>query len=281
MKGGPASPETKNMPLHKKNPEVGTKTTVFSDTVMVEQEDAKTFAENEEVSKTFLTLMKQILLINVQITLMDWGNAIIRAITKDEAGNITSIDADLHLEGDFKATDKKITWLAQATPGHALAQVRLLDYDYLITKPKLEKDDAVADFANPNTEFSVVASADANVFRLKERDIIQFERKGYFILDKVIAEGTDAESKRLEFIRIPDGRAAGLALKSGSAPSTGGAEKGKAKSAQTPKDAASLSANPAADPTIKMYEVKSSSQIEKIDVPTSMYRVKSVYEDDD
>lgn len=46
------------MPLHKKNPEVGTKVTVFSDTVIVEQEDAKTFAENEEVSKTFLTLIE-------------------------------------------------------------------------------------------------------------------------------------------------------------------------------------------------------------------------------
>lgn len=212
---------------------------------------------------------------------MDWGNAIIRTITKDEAGNITSIDADLHLEGDFKATDKKITWLAQATSEHALARVRLLDYDYLITKPKLEKDDAVADFANPNTEFSVDAFADANVYKLKERDIIQFERKGYFILDQVIAGGTDAEGKRLEFIRIPDGRAAGLALKSGSSPSSSGAEKGKARSAQMPKAAAPQSANPTVDPTIKMYEVKSSSRIEKIDVPTSMYRVKSVYEDDD
>lgn len=37
------------MPLHKKNADVGTKTTVFSDTILVEQEDAQTFAENEEV----------------------------------------------------------------------------------------------------------------------------------------------------------------------------------------------------------------------------------------
>ena len=51
---------------------------------------------------------------------------------------------------------------------------------------------------------------------MKERDIIQFERKGYFILDKIVEENGE---KSLEFIRIPDGRAAGLALKSGPAAS--------------------------------------------------------------
>ena len=80
---------------------------------------------------------------------MDWGNAIVRSISRDAAGDVTSIDADLYLKGDFKATDKKITWLAEAKSAHALVRVRLLDYDYLITKPKLEKDDDAKDYANP------------------------------------------------------------------------------------------------------------------------------------
>lgn len=29
------------------------------------------------------------------------------------SGSVTAIDADLHLEGDFKTTKWKLTWLAQ------------------------------------------------------------------------------------------------------------------------------------------------------------------------
>lgn len=50
MNGGPSSAEIKSLPLHKKNPDVGTKKTVYTDTILLEQEDAKSFALNEEVS---------------------------------------------------------------------------------------------------------------------------------------------------------------------------------------------------------------------------------------
>lgn len=48
--GTPSTPEGREMPKHKKNPEVGVKTTYFSDVIYVEQEDAKSFAQDEEVS---------------------------------------------------------------------------------------------------------------------------------------------------------------------------------------------------------------------------------------
>lgn len=50
MNGGPSSAEIKSLPLHKKNPDVGIKKTVYADTILLEQEDAKSFALNEEVS---------------------------------------------------------------------------------------------------------------------------------------------------------------------------------------------------------------------------------------
>lgn len=50
MNGGPSTVEIKSLPLHKKNPDVGTKKTVYADTILLEQEDAKSFALNEEVS---------------------------------------------------------------------------------------------------------------------------------------------------------------------------------------------------------------------------------------
>jgi len=47
--GGPVSSEVKVLPKHKKNPEVGQKKTVFSSDILVEQEDALSFDDNEEV----------------------------------------------------------------------------------------------------------------------------------------------------------------------------------------------------------------------------------------
>lgn len=48
--GGPSAPEVKTLPKHKKNPEVGEKKTVFSSTILVEQEDALSFEDQEEVN---------------------------------------------------------------------------------------------------------------------------------------------------------------------------------------------------------------------------------------
>lgn len=138
---------------------------------------------------------------------MDWGNAIVRSKTTAPSGEVTAILMDLHLEGDFKKTKKKITWLAVSTSDHPLVPVTLLDYDYLITKKKLEEEDSLSDFTTPVTEYRQFAVADANVRDLKRGEFIQFERKGYYIFDGVSGDG------RHEFISIPDGRAANLASK--------------------------------------------------------------------
>lgn len=140
---------------------------------------------------------------------MDWGNAIVRSKTFAEDGCVSSVTVDLHLEGDFKATKKKITWLAQSS-ARPLVKVTLLDYDYIITKRKLEDGDNWEDFVTPKTEFREEALADANVVDLTrdgEERIMQFERKGFYRFDCRGADG------RLEFIRIPDGRAVSLASK--------------------------------------------------------------------
>ncbi|KAK9462537.1 tRNA synthetases class I, catalytic domain-containing protein [Lipomyces oligophaga] len=180
--GGPAQPYTEEKPRHKKNPAVGTKKVLYSSSIYIEQEDAQTFSEDEEV------------------TLMDWGNAFIRKITKDESGIVTVIGAELHLDGDFRKTDKKITWLAKSDD---LTPVDLVDFDYLITKEKLSDTDDVKDFVNPNTEFHSPALADLNIRDLPAGEIIQFERKGYFKLDKAYSKEDDSAAV---FFTIPDGK---------------------------------------------------------------------------
>lgn len=136
---------------------------------------------------------------------MDWGNAFVRKVQKDEQGNVTGIDLELHLAGDFKKTKKKISWLSY---GDELVESLLVDYDFLITKKKVEEGDSVEQLVTPVSEFKTPAYADANVAELKKGDIIQFERKGYYILD---APATD--SKPAFFIRIPDGKVASIASK--------------------------------------------------------------------
>ncbi len=130
---------------------------------------------------------------------MDWGNAFVTSKQKSPSGDVTSLNLTLHLEGDFKKTSKKVTWLSASTSTHPLIPVVLIEYDYLITKKKLEEDDNLEDIINPKTEYRVKALASKEVETLKKWDIIQFERKGFYI-----CQGTKDEEGRMEFGFIPE-----------------------------------------------------------------------------
>ncbi|PYI12216.1 glutamyl-tRNA synthetase [Aspergillus sclerotiicarbonarius CBS 121057] len=170
IKGAPA-PYSENKPKHNKNPALGEKKVAFSGSVLFDQEDAKTFKQDEE------------------ITLMSWGNAIVRKIETDASGAVTGLELDLHLEGDFKKTEKKVTWLST---DQDMIPVELVDFDYLLNKDSMQEEDNLEDVLNPKTEFREDAVADCNVADLKEGDIIQFERKGYYRLDRPYAPGQPA-----------------------------------------------------------------------------------------
>ncbi|KAI9458287.1 glutamate-tRNA ligase [Russula earlei] len=290
IRGGPLEPVFKTLPKHKKNADIGEKKTVYASKILIDQDDALSFGVNEE------------------ITLMDWGNAIVRSKAADSSGTITSLAMELHLEGDFKKTTKKITWLAQPTPAHPLVDATLIDYDYIITKKKLEENDDLKDFVTPVTEFREDALADANVRPLARGDIIQFERRGYYIFDGIVEkDGASGPQETWEFIRIPDGRAAGLASKAGAtaaanaeAPegpkaenstvaATAGSQgmdndnKGTAASATTGIDVASAAGGvgrygvtPA---DTKMYKVDTviGTEPPHVENATKMYTVESVY----
>lgn len=168
---------------HNKNPELGNKRIVHGKKILIDQEDAKSFSEDEE------------------IILMNWGNAIVRKInrTMDSLNEaVTSLESDLHLQGDFKKTKNKITWLAQEQD---LVPVHLVDFDHLITKDKLEKLDNPVDFLTPQTESRTEVLADCNVATLGTDDIIQFERRGYFRVDQPLLDG-----KPMVMFEIPTGK---------------------------------------------------------------------------
>jgi glutamyl-tRNA synthetase len=177
-------------PKYIKNLDLGTKKVVYDKTILLEQVDAQSLAENEEV------------------TLMNWGNAFARRISRaeqpDETGKhkVTGIEFELHLEGDVKKTKKKISWLA--TVSSNLIPVDLVSFNYLLTKDKLEKEDRLEEFLEPDTEFRTRAFADCNVRDLSRGAIIQFERKGYYKLD---VEYKSGEGSRMVFFDVPSGKA--------------------------------------------------------------------------
>ena len=176
IEGAPEAPKTEMKPKHKKNPAVGEKKVIYYKDVVIDKADADLLEDNEE------------------FTLMDWGNVI---ITKKNADG--SLEGKLHLEGDFKKTKHKLTWLADTSD---VVPVDLVDFDHLLSKDKLEEDESFEDFLTPVTEFHTDAIADVNVKDMKVGDIIQFERKGYYRLDALPKDG-----KPYVFFTIPDGKA--------------------------------------------------------------------------
>ncbi|CAI5934367.1 unnamed protein product [Closterium sp. NIES-64] len=130
-------PFVRVLPRHKKHPPAGMKATVFSRRVWLEGADARVIKEGEEV------------------TLMDWGNAIVQRKTMREGGEgeggakegggegegeVEAMEGVLHLEGSVKTTKLKLTWLADSDE---LVPLTLVELDYLITKKKVRWWDGV------------------------------------------------------------------------------------------------------------------------------------------
>ncbi|KAI8848751.1 tRNA synthetases class I, catalytic domain-containing protein [Chytridium lagenaria] len=259
---------------HKKNPELGNKNTLFSPELYLEFADAKDLEVGEEV------------------TLMDWGNVIIEKIDwSSDHSFIGEIVIRLNLSGDFKKTKKKLTWLARGIPEEnkdlTPTRVLLMDYDYLITKKKLEDDDKVEDFVTAVSEFQTEAWGDGNLRFAKKGDIIQLERKGYYIVDD--AYDAAKPSKPIKVISIPDGKVSSIASKSASdaAPAevkTGSSGGSSSKKKQAKEEKAAAAATPAASSstTINMYKsARLYGDLPKIkpEDACKMYSVAPVYGD--
>lgn len=75
--------DTKDVLRFVKNQDLGKRQLIYSDTLLINNEECNDFKENEE------------------ITLMNWGNAFVN-------GNILT----LNLTGDFKTTEKKVPWIS-------------------------------------------------------------------------------------------------------------------------------------------------------------------------
>ncbi|KAJ0453704.1 putative glutamate--tRNA ligase [Helianthus annuus] len=69
--------------------------------------------------------------VDEEITLMDWGNAVIKVVNKGADGSVTGLIGVLHLEGSVKTTKLKLTWLPEIDE---LVSTTLVEFGYLVTK---------------------------------------------------------------------------------------------------------------------------------------------------
>ncbi len=69
-----------------------------------------------------------------------------QSVDKDADGSVSRLEGVLHLDGDVKKTKLKLTWLADISD---LVPLRLVDFDHLISKKKLEDGDDITDFVTP------------------------------------------------------------------------------------------------------------------------------------
>ncbi|OMJ12558.1 putative glutamate-tRNA ligase, cytoplasmic [Smittium culicis] len=219
--GVPATAELRTLPLNKQNLEIGNKQVLYSSQIYLEQADASSFEPSEE------------------ITLMDFGNAFVDVINRTPDNIVTSMTLRLNLSGNVKTTKKKVTWLS-AENFKSDSNAVLMDYDYLINKRKLEDTDEIADNLTKVTEFQIDALVDPTLLNSDVGTIIQLERKGFYIVDKLASQNSD---NRVRLILIPDGKAANLASKSDNASSKPDASKSSEKKKKSSKNSASSSDN--------------------------------------
>ncbi|XP_006022406.1 bifunctional glutamate/proline--tRNA ligase isoform X4 [Alligator sinensis] len=207
--------EMKEVAKHPKNPDVGLKPVWYGSRVLIEGADADTLTEGE------------------MVTFINWGNIIITKIHRNSNRKIVSIDAKLNLENkDYKKT-AKITWLTN-TPSAPLIPSVCVNYEHLITKPVLGKDEDFKQYVNRNSKQEELMLGDPCLKELKKGDIIQLQRRGFFICDQPYEPISPYSCKEAPciLIYIPDGHTKEM-------PTSGSKEKTKAETAK--KEASSAS----------------------------------------
>ncbi|CAL1534033.1 unnamed protein product [Lymnaea stagnalis] len=180
--------ESKEVAKHPKNSEVGNKVVWYGPKILIDGADAEVISEGEIV------------------TFINWGNLKIKKINRDTSGKVTSIDAQLDLNNaDYKKT-QKITWLAEVEKVPFIPTV-CIHYDHIISKPVLGKDEDFKAYINNNSKQEELMLGDPCLESLKKGDIIQIQRRGFFICDQPyqpVSAHTGRDSPCV-LIFIPDG----------------------------------------------------------------------------
>jgi len=182
----------KTVPLIPKDPTKGSRAMRIARRVFLEGGDAEAVTEGEE------------------ITLMRWMNFVVTQIEKDEAGRVIRLIGRSNPEGSPKTTKLKVNWIADVPEK---STVQLVEYDFLISKPKLEDDDDWHDFLVDPSEVVTEALGDPLLNHINEGEFVQLERRGFFRCDRPFG-GPEVPAR---FIMVPDGKSKAMSVLGGAA----------------------------------------------------------------
>lgn len=163
----------------------------FSKELLIERDDFL-----EEANRKFfrLTIGKEVRLKNAYIIKGE-------SVVKDSQGNITEIhcsyDPDSKSGSGTEASLRKVKgtlhWVSKA---HALpVEVRLYDRLFTEASPDTDKEKDFMEFINPNSLQVITGYAEPSVKDSKVEDKFQFQRLGYFVVDR------DSTSEKIIFNR--------------------------------------------------------------------------------
>jgi len=228
-------------PKHPKNNQVGEKDVWTGPTITIDGVDAENLNEGENA------------------TFINWGNMLIKKVNRSN-GKVISVDAeDNTTNKDFKKTFK-LTWLCEDMDNSPFTPVVLVYYDHVITKPILEKDDDFKNFISKDSKFEIEMLGDPEMKKLKKGDIIQIQRRGYFICDFEYQPYSQniGRARPAVLLAIPDGtpKSYGAPGKEDAMPSN--TSKTKVKSAEPIKKGSKKVESPSKE-TINGGQVKSLS----------------------
>lgn len=127
------------------------------------------------------------------IVLMRWG---VVKITKVDG---TVLEGEYVPDGDFKTAKRKLSWMADVSSN---TRATLTEFDHLVTKDKLDEEDDWKEFVNQNTMASTEVIGDAGLKTLREHDVIQLERRGFYRVDRPYI----SSDKPMVLFMVPDGK---------------------------------------------------------------------------
>ena len=180
--GGACETDLENLPIEN-NPEdesAGSREIPFSRELYIEREDFK-----ESANRKFfrLTLEKEVRLKNAYIIKGE-------SVVKDDEGNITEIHCTYDpksksgsgTEESLRKVKGTLHWVSVK---HAIeAEIRLYDRLFTEEMPDGVKDKDYLDFVNPESLKVVTGYLEPGLKNSKEQDKVQFQRIGYFCVDK-------------------------------------------------------------------------------------------------
>ena len=138
-----------------------------------------------------------------KVTLMKWNNVTItrRETVGDTFELFGTVD---EADKDFKSF-AKITWICN-DPATTI-EVKMMEFDHLITKQKIEENDDPAEIFNADSRHEDIGIAEGIVKSLAKGSYIQFERRGFYIVDSV-----HLENAQMVLNFIPDGKTKGMSI---------------------------------------------------------------------